>query len=320
VKLAVETQVGPITDPTLARYAMVRPVLMAVLHSLKRSRIERLGGVEKVTLEDLAREYRAGSGDSGICFEYAVHDALLNKNPHVHSRVSEVLEDFCGIKDGAESILFGVEKGETLKLVATGAEKLTDDSRVLVGKAGRPPKLKKHMETICEAFRSVKHREQLPRSIRGLWRTDLFVGSTGPDDWVATTLKTNAEQLEADAGIRLGIYPERRPGEQPSRDERMNLIRCPLQYNGAFVELFYKSFLIVKGVLLEDARLPPPWTLPASDDRFVAQELVERRAYPVVAILDSFGRLGQPELLAESFAGDLSDETTDAVAPVARIE
>jgi hypothetical protein len=160
--------------------------------------------------------------------------------------VSEVLEKFCRIKEGADSILFGVEKGGTLKLVATGAEKLTEESRILVGGAGQPPKLKKHMVTICEAFHSAKHRELLPRSIRGLWRTDLFVGSTVPDRWVATTLKTNADQLEADAGIRLGIYPERRAGELPAWDERRNLILCPLQYNGAFVELFYASFAIVK--------------------------------------------------------------------------
>jgi hypothetical protein len=220
MKLAVQSQTGSVTDATLARYAMVRPVLSALLHSLKRSRIGRLGGVDKVTLQDLAREYRQGSGDSGICFEYAVHDALLNKNGHVHARVSEVLEKFCRIKDGADSILFGVEKGETLKLVATGAEKLTDESRILVGGAGQPPKLKKHMVTICDAFHSAKHRELLPRSIRGLWRTDLFVGSTGPDRWVATTLKTNADHLEADAGIRLGIYPERRAGELPAWDQR----------------------------------------------------------------------------------------------------
>jgi hypothetical protein len=320
MKLAVQRQTGPVTDPTLARYAMVRPVLTALLHSLKRARIERLGGVDKVTLEDLAREYRQGSGDSGICFEYAVHDALLTKHPHVHSRVSEVLEKFCRIKEGAESILFGVEKGATLKLVATGAERLTDESRILVGGAGQPPKLKKHMATIYGAFHSPKLRAILPRSIRGLWRTDLFVGSTGPDRWVATTLKTNADQLEADAGIRLGISPERRAGELPAWDERRNLILCPLQYNGAFVELFYASFAIVKQVLLEDARVPPPWVLHASDDRFIAKELVDRREYPIGAILDAFARLAQPELLAESFTGDSEDETTEAVAPVPRID
>jgi hypothetical protein len=316
VKLSVQTQVGKIADSTRARFAMVRPILTATLYSLKRSRVERFGGIEQITLEDLAREFREGSGDSGICFEYAVHDGLLRRSEHVYPRVSEVLESFCNIKGGAESILFGVEKGGTLKLVATGAEKLTDESRILVGKTGNPPKLKKHMTTICEAFRSVRHRALLPRSIRGLWRTDLFVGCSGPDRWVATTLKTNADALEADAGIRIGIYPERRHGELPTWDDAKNLILCPLPYNGAFVELFYQSFFIVKALLSEDARLPPPWQLPSSDDRFVAQELVARRAFPVVGILEALGRFAQPELIDETFAGDVTDESIAAVAPV----
>jgi hypothetical protein len=86
------------------------------------------------------------------------------------------------------------------------------------------------------------------------------------------------------------------------------------------VELFYASFAIVKQVLLDDAKVPPPWVLHASDDRFIAKELVDRREYPVGAILDAFARLAQPELLAESFAGDSEDEATEVVAPVPRID
>jgi len=51
---------------------MVIPILKASLSSLARDRIDRLGGVEKITLHDLAREVLQGSGDTGICFEYAV--------------------------------------------------------------------------------------------------------------------------------------------------------------------------------------------------------------------------------------------------------
>jgi hypothetical protein len=72
-------------------------------------------------------------------------------------------------------------------------------------------------------------------------------------------------------------------------------------------------------VLLEDAGVPPPWTLPTSEDRYVAQDLVNRRGYPVPAIIEALGKLGQPELLEESFAGDVEDETADAVAPIAGV-
>jgi hypothetical protein len=138
------------------------------------------------------------------------------------------------------------------------------------------------------------------------------------DRWVATTLKINPGELEADAGIRIGIYPERHHGERPVLDENRNLILCPLPYNGAFIELFYASFFIVKTVLAEDARLPHPVQLYASDDRYVAQELVGRRAFPVEAIVEAFGQLAQPELIEETLVGDLADEATDAVAPVAQ--
>ena len=86
------------------------------------------------------------------------------------------------------------------------------------------------------------------------------------------------------------------------------------------MELFYASFAIVKQLLLEDAKVPPPWVLHASDDRFIANELVDRREYRVGAILDAFARLAQPELLVESFAGDSEDEVTEAVAPVPGID
>ncbi len=319
MKLLVQTQTGSVSDSTRAKIAMVRPILTATLHALKRARLERLGGLDKVTLEDLAREYREGSGDSGICFEYAVHEGLKAKDPQIFPRVSEVLESYCGIKDGAESILFGLEKGTSLKLLATGAEMLTSESRVLAGKTGQPPKLKKHMDNIVRAFRSKKHRDKLPTCIRGLWRTDLFVGSRAQDRWVGTTLKINAKDLEPDAGIRVGIYPERRAGEAPTRDEAKNLILCPLPYNAGFMELFYESFFLVKQVLDADAQIPMPVMLPDSEDRFVAQELVARRLFPVLGIVEALASMAQPELLTETQAGDVDDETTDAVAPVALI-
>src|SRR5260370_17681451 len=115
MKLAVQSQTGPVTDATLARYAMVRPVLTALLHSLKRSRIERLGGVDKVTLQDLARENRQRSGDSGICFEYAVHDALLNKPRLPHPPLIQVPQKFCPTKEEADRILFPLPQGQPRK-------------------------------------------------------------------------------------------------------------------------------------------------------------------------------------------------------------
>lgn len=316
MKLAVETQVGTITDAARARIAMVRPILTATLYALARDRVERLGGYQKITIADLAREYREGSGDCGICFEYAVHEAIGRQDPQIHPMISTVLEDFCGIRQGAQSILFGAEKNGAIGLIETAAALLTDESRILVGRTGQPPKLKRHLKTLLAAFRSEKQRAKLPPSISGVWRSDLFVGSPAQDRWIATTLKLNPVDLEGDAGIRVGLYPERRRGEGPSFDAQKNLILCPLPYNSAFMELFYSSFFIVKQVLAADAQLPKPVALPNSDDRQVAAELVARRVYPVPDVVEALEPLAQPQLIASSEVGALAEKTT-AVAPVA---
>ncbi len=72
IQLRLETQLNRVADPVSAITAVVRPILYGTLHALQHARVERLGGYERITVADLAREYRAGDGDCGICFEYAV--------------------------------------------------------------------------------------------------------------------------------------------------------------------------------------------------------------------------------------------------------
>lgn len=294
---------------------MVRPILNGVLFSLKGARVARFGGIEKITLEDLAREYREGHGDCGICFEYAVHDAVRTRDALLYPIISEVLETYCNIKGGAESILFGAEKKGKLDLIDTSASLVTDESRVLVGKTGQPPKLKKHMETIKKALNSDRHKAKLPESIRGLWKADLFLGASGPDHWVGSTLKINKGDLEAAPGLRVAIYPEAKKGEAPMKDDAKNLILCPVPYEQGFMELFYGAFYVVKQVLDADAKLPKEVALPHSADRHVASELVARSSFPIVDVIAALGPLGQPELLQESTAGSVDAETA-AIAPV----
>jgi hypothetical protein len=129
-------QIGNVGDPLRSKLAMVVPVLKATLHSLARDRVQRLGGLEKVTLHDLAREFLEGSGDAGICFEYAVHEAISHQSALIHPLASEVLEDLCKINGGAESILFGPEKEGVIPILETVQNALTDESVNRPGFAG----------------------------------------------------------------------------------------------------------------------------------------------------------------------------------------
>lgn len=86
MKILPSTQNAPIGDAVRSKFAMVAPVLEATLYSLKMDRIARLGGYDAISLYDLAREVREGSGDAGICFEYAVHEGIAKRHPLIFAR------------------------------------------------------------------------------------------------------------------------------------------------------------------------------------------------------------------------------------------
>ena len=50
-----------------------------------------MGGREAVKLKMLERLRRSGDGDCGICFEYAVHDAMRRNDPMVLEQADRVV-------------------------------------------------------------------------------------------------------------------------------------------------------------------------------------------------------------------------------------
>lgn len=297
MRLLRSIQQDEISDAVRAKFAMVAPVLEATLFSMSAARVERLGGYEKWTLWDLSREMREGAGDAGICFEYAVHDAIAAEHPLIWPLTSEILEGFCGISGGAASILFGPEKDGRIPILESVEDSLTDDSRIYVGNRGHPAKLKRYIPKIIRAFHRHEDRNKLPRSIKGIWKADLFIGNKESDRWVGTTVKVNPKALEGAQGLRIGIYPKRDAKDFPRKDENLNLLRLPVPYDGAFMELYYKSFFLVRAFLNNDARVPPPIELPDAEDRFVTQELEARRDFAVLAVAEVIREMSQPGLV-----------------------
>ena len=75
-KLSLEVQSDDIAEAVRARYTMVASILRAMLYSSHGPTVKALGGPAAITLEQLARIYQEGSGEYGICFEYALHDSI----------------------------------------------------------------------------------------------------------------------------------------------------------------------------------------------------------------------------------------------------
>lgn len=292
---------------------MIVPVLRATLHSLSRERLHRLGGIERVTLRDLARECREGNGDAGICFEYAVHEALAHQDSLLFPLASEVLERFCTIPGGAESILFGPEKEGVIPILESVQDALTEDSVVYVGNRGRPPRLRRYVPQIIRAYRRNEERTKLPRSIVGLWKADLFIGNHGADRWVGSTVKVNPATLEGAKGLRLGIYPKQNTRDVPRLDGALNLVRLPLPYDSNFMEMFYKSFFLVGAFLRADGCVPTPVNLPDAQDRFITRELEQRREFPCIGVIEVLQSMAQADLLKVENISSLKVDATLSV-------
>ena len=321
-----ERQLNPVGDEVLAITAVVRPIISGVLNALKADVVKEAGGYENVKLKMLPRLYRPGDGDVGICFEYAVHEAMNNGDSRVIERISDAVK-LCKIKSiDPKSILFGIEKSGAVQLIDTAKNILTDESRALAGGVGQPPKLARRLNVLAAAFRRPTTRLALPFSIRGLWKADLFIGSLETQQWVGTSVKINPLQLEGAAGLRIGIVPTRQGRSDKVRlDEARSLVICPLHHDADFMQVFYEGWRVVQAFLDADAKIPKEVVLPRPVDREICPILEERREFPVVDVVDALRVFSQPELIKtdtaqvsiEDVKGD--PETSTFVAPVGRI-
>ncbi|WP_430232628.1 hypothetical protein [Nitrosomonas communis] len=299
VKILQETQQNPVADFYSAYIAIVCPILRGLLYSLKQDVAAQVGGYNNVKLMMLPRLRREGDGDIGICFEYAVHDALRRKHPHITERVYDALTKYCRVPGREiDSILFAAEKNGSLQLINTASGILTDESRILTGFQAQPTKLKQYLMDIAKAFRSSSMRDMLPATIKGLWKADLFVGCRDTDKWVGATVKINPTSLEGAPGLRLGIVPAHQGRYDNIKiDQSKNLVICPIPYDASFMEAFYVSWGIVKQFLNADANIPSEVYLPTPLQRQVANELFIRRNFNVVEVIEALGPLSQPHLL-----------------------
>lgn len=293
-----QKQLNRVSDEVLALTAVVRPILKGVLYSIKKDIIKEARGYRNCKLKLLPRLRRESDGDCGVCFEYAVHEAMLDGDARVIERIVDAAQMSNVPGTDPASILFGIEKTGSLQIIRTAHDTLTDDSRLLYGTKGQPAKLRRHISTLTGAFRNARTKPALPHSIRGLWKADLFVGFKDTDRWVGTTVKINPTHLEGAPGLRIGIVPARQgASDAVRRDENKNLIICPLHHDGDFMQVFYEGWRIVQAFLEADAKVPKEVLLPSPAHREVARILAERREFPVIDVIDAIAAFAQPELL-----------------------
>lgn len=299
MQLREERQASPVEDPVGALVAVTRPILVSILGSIGGEYMaEYEGDRGQMPLKLLGRLRKRGDGDTGIAFEYAIHDAVRGGNAIVKERVADALGQ-CRITRGdPASILFAIEKQGSQQLIDTEVALVTDESRWLSGTRGQPPKLKNYMSQLAAAFRRPTTRLNLPQSIRGLWKADLFLGSALPDHWVGTTVKYNPKQLEAAPGLRIAIVPTQAGrGDSVRLDDAKNLVICPIPHDASFMQTFHEAWRIAQALCETDFKMPKDVDIPNPLHREAARVFVERRDYPIGEVITATEKFSQPHLL-----------------------
>jgi hypothetical protein len=328
MEIREERQQNEVADEVSALIAVTRPIINGVLQSIRTEMIEAIDATrEDLPLKTLGRLRKQGDGDTGVAFEYAVHDAIVRQEPVVTERITSALHQ-CHIDGDPASILFAIEKAGSKQLISTQHNLITDESRVLSGNVGQPAKLKRYMNTLAAAFRRASVRNDLPSSIRGLWRADLFLGASQPDRWVGTSVKVNPTQLVGAAGLRIGIVPTQAGRSDAIRkDDQHNLVVCPLPHDYSFMQVFYEGLRIVQALCATDFTMPNEALLASPVHREVARMYAERRDQPVSAVIDAAQAFAQPELLVTadesatsvSFDSEAEPDTGTLLSPFPRL-
>ncbi len=324
MEIREERQASPVEDPVSALVAVTRPIINGIVQSIGAEYVAAYDSRAEIPIKMLGRLRKESDGDIGIAFEYAIHEAVQRREAIVLERVTDALK-LCNIRRGdPASILFAIEKQGAKQLIGTDLELITDNSRALSGKQGQPVKLKKYLNQLAAAFRRTSTKPNLPQSINGLWKADLFLGSPEPDHWVGTSVKITRTRLERAAGLRIAIVPES-AGQSDAihRDEAKNLIVCPVPHDESFMQIFYEGWRLVQSLCASDFKMPPPAAAHTPLLREVAGIYAQRRDFSVGEVLNVTAPFAQPHLLetrpesvsSTSFQADVSPDTGTVVAP-----
>jgi hypothetical protein len=311
VRIREEKQKNEVADEFSALLAVTRPIVAALLNSVAAEQLEPHGGSHGIKLKHLGRVKSRSDGDLGVAFEYAIHQAIEDRQPDVLERVSDALA-LCNIGNVTPaSILFAMEKDGSKQLIDTHRDLITADSRVLSGERGQPVKLLKHMNQLAAAFRRKGTHPALPRSISGLWKADLFLGSPEREHWVGTSIKIAPGRLEAARGLRVAVVPAGSTGSDAVRkDEHRRLIICPVLHDYSFMQIFHEGMRVVQALMASDFKPIDRDVLPSPIEREVAGVWAERRNLTVGRAIEVLGTFAQPHLL-ETATEDVSSEAFD---------
>ncbi|MEV4218821.1 hypothetical protein [Nonomuraea sp. NPDC049725] len=291
------SQREPVDEYGRALYAVARSIIRAQLDQLTNDDLADLNCDRiEVTMRQLSKVARLerDKGMRGDGFEWAVHEAVLGKEPTTLDLLATALARtsprlFKGASEPT-SLLFGYERAKYLGFLDAVVENAGDEAVLLPDGSGRPFAFGPWVTVAAEGKLA---EPRLPERVQQVWKTDLFLSNAESLKYAATTIKSNWRQLEPGRGLRIGIVPEARdlpPGVRYDTKLRMWIAAFP-DPNG-FMGLFNDAYAAVAAAVctLGKHERPPYYLKPtAKGQRLQAQ--IEK--YPTAKVIDIEGALNE---------------------------
>jgi hypothetical protein len=204
-------QTAPIDERGRAMYAVTRSIIRALVDQLSTEDLTDLNTDRTdVTLRQLAKASRLqrDKGMRGDGFEWAIHEAIRGEEATVVEPILAAMKKasprFRNV-DMPQSLLFGYERAKYLGFLDAVVGDAADQAVILPDTQGRPPTFGNWVPVAAQGQAA---EPRLGARLRKVWKTDLFLSDEDRHRHVAATIKSNAEQLEAGPGLRIGIVPE----------------------------------------------------------------------------------------------------------------
>lgn len=243
-------------------------------------------------------------GIRGDGFEWAVHEAVLGKEPTVTRLLAEALKRSSKyVKDASpNSLMFGQERAKYLGFMDAVVDEAGTNSYLLPQGSGKPFRFGPWVSVAAQGH-AAEHL--LNERIKKIWKTDLFLSSEGDPRYFATTVKSNFAQLEGGQGLRIGVVPEsthagNKGGVRYSPDHGLWVVT--LADPNGFMGLFNDAYHAVARAICTLGKQPqPPYFVKPSAKAQLIQEQLER--YPdakAVEIEDALNDAAQQDLVAQT--------------------
>lgn len=300
-------QNAPIDEYGRALYAVSRSVLRALIDSISDEDLTDLNTpLADIRMRQLAKIARLerDKGMRGDGFEWAVHEAVLGKEPSVLTPLGEALRRASKYVKDAEpnSLLFGQERAKYLGFMDAVVDDAGTNSYLLPQGSGKPFRFG---PWVSVAARGHTAEHLLNERIKKIWKTDLFLSAEGDPRYFAATVKSNFAQLEGGQGLRIGIVPEsthynNKSGVRYSHEHGLWLVTLadPNGFMGLFNDAYHA---VARAICTLGKQAQPPYFIKPSAKAQLIQEQIEK--YPDVLALeieDALNDAAQQNLVAQS--------------------